>query len=83
MLMNVAEQVAKLCQGLPPDKQAEVLDFVEFLISRQPSMSWNVQKRQEVVARTKGSLRDTRTSSDTFSERKRDEKAQEERRWQA
>ena len=81
--MNVAEQVAKLCQGLPPDKQAEVLDFVEFLVSRQPSTSWNVQKRQEVVARTKGSLRDTRTSSDTFSERKRDEKAQEERRWQA
>ena len=81
--MNVAEQVAKLCQGLPPDKQAEVLDFVEFLVSRQPSTSWNVQKRQEVVARTKGSLRDTHTSSETFSERKRDEKAQEERWWKA
>jgi hypothetical protein len=37
--MNVPEQVAKLCQGLPPDKQEEVLDFVEFLISRQWHMS--------------------------------------------
>ena len=79
--MNVAEQVAKLCQGLPPDKQEEVLDFVEFLVSRQSSTSWTVQKRQEVVARTTGSLRDTRTSSEAFSQRKRDEKAQEERRW--
>jgi hypothetical protein len=35
--MSVSEQVAKLCQGLPPDKQEEVLDFVEFLVSRQSS----------------------------------------------
>ena len=81
--MNVAEQVAKLCQGLPPDKQEEVLDFVEFLVSRQSSTSWSVQKRQEVVARTLGSLKDTRTSSEAFSQHKQDEKAQEERRWKA
>jgi hypothetical protein len=24
--MNLPEQVSKLCQGLPPDKQEEVLD---------------------------------------------------------
>jgi hypothetical protein len=65
--MNVADQVAKLCQGLPLDKQEEVLDFVEFLVSRQSSTSWTVQKRQEVVARTMGSLTGTRTSSEAFS----------------
>ena len=81
--MNVSEQVAKLCQGLPPDKQEEVLDFVEFLVSRQSSTSWSAQKRQEVGTRTMGSLRDTRTSSEAFSECKQDEKAQEERRWKA
>jgi hypothetical protein len=81
--MNVSEQVAKLCQGLPPDKQEEVLDFVEFLVSRQSSTSWSVQKRQAAVTRTMGSLRDTRTSSEAFSQRKQDEKAQEERRWKA
>jgi len=79
--MNVSEQVAKLCQGLPLDKQEEVLDFVEFLVSRQSSTSWTVQKRQEVVTRTMGSLRDTHTSSEAFSQRKQDEKAREERRW--
>jgi len=45
--MNVPEQVAKLCQGLPPEKQEEVLDFVEFLVSRQLPMSWTLEKRQE------------------------------------
>ena len=52
--MNVPEQVAKLCQSLPPDKQEAVLDFVEFLVSRQWHTSWTVEKRQEAVARTMG-----------------------------
>ena len=34
--MNVPEQIAQLSQALPPEKQAEILDFVEFLVSRQP-----------------------------------------------
>ena len=33
--MNGPEQVAQLCQALPLEKQVEVLDFVEFLVSRQ------------------------------------------------
>jgi Protein of unknown function (DUF2281) len=81
--MNVPEQVAKLCQGLPPDKQEEVLDFVEFLVSRQLRTSWTVEKRQEAVARTMGCLSHTRTSSEAFARRKQDEKAHEERRWKA
>jgi hypothetical protein len=81
--MNVPEQVAKLCQDLPPDKQEEVLDFVEFLVSRQLPRSWTVTKRQEVVASTMGSLSHTHTSSEAFSRRKHDEKAHEERRWNA
>ena len=80
-LMNVPEQVAKLCEGLPSDKQGEVLDFVEFLLSRQARTPWTVEQRREVVARTMGSLRDTRTSSETFARRKQEEKATEERRW--
>jgi hypothetical protein len=83
MLMNVPEQVARLCQDLPPDKQGEVLDFVEFLVSRQVHTRWTVEKRQEAVARTMGCLRHTRTSSEAFAQRKQDEKAHEERRWKA
>jgi hypothetical protein len=79
--MNVPEQVAKLCQGLPPDKQEEVLDFVEFLVSRQLPKSWTLEKRQEAVANTLGSLSHTGSSSEAFSQRKQDEKAHEERRW--
>ena len=82
-LMNVPEQVAKLCQGLPSDKQVEVLDFLEFLLSRQASTPWTVEQRREVVARTMGSLRETRTSSEAFARRKQAEKATEERRWKA
>ena len=81
--MNVPEQVSKLCQGLPPDKQEEVLDFIEFLVSRQAHTSWTVEQRREVVARTMGCLRQTRTSSEAFARRKQDEKAHEERRWNA
>jgi hypothetical protein len=79
--MNVPEQVAKLCQGLPSDKQVEVLDFVGFLISRQAHTPWTVEQRREIVARTMGSLHATRTSSEAFTRHKQAEKATEERRW--
>jgi hypothetical protein len=79
--MNVPEQVARLCQGLPLNKQEEVLDFVEFLVFRQFHTGWTVEKRQEVVARTMGCLRHTHTSREAFAQRKQDKKVMEERRW--
>jgi hypothetical protein len=81
--MNVPEQVAKLCHALPPDKQVEVLDFVEFLVSRQSRTIWTVEKRREVVSRTMGCLGNTCTSSEAFARRKQEEKAKEERHWKA
>jgi len=81
--MNVSEQVAKLCEALPLDKQVEVLDFVEFLASRQLQTPWTVEERQAVVARTMGCLRTTRTSNEAFAQRKQEGKAHEERRWKA
>jgi hypothetical protein len=79
--MNVPEQIAQLSQTLPPEKQAEVLDFVEFLASRQPQTTWTVEQRQEIVARTMECLHHTHTSSQAFAQRKQEEKAKEERRW--
>jgi hypothetical protein len=81
--MNVLEQIAKLTQVLPPEKQAEVLDFVEFLVSRQSHTTWTVEKRREIVARTLGCLSYTRTSSAVFTQRKQEEKTKEERRWKS
>jgi hypothetical protein len=79
--MNVPEQIAQLSQALPPEKQAEILDFVEFLVSRQPQTTWTVEKRREIVAKTMGCLRHIRTSSQAFAQRKQEEKVKEERRW--
>lgn len=81
--MNVSEQVAKRCEALPLDKQVEVLDFVEFLASRQSQTPWTVEERQAVVAWTMGCLRMTHTSSEAFAQRKQEEKAHEECRWKA
>jgi hypothetical protein len=79
--MNVPEQIAQLSQALPPEKQAEILDFVEFLVSRQPQTTWTVEQRREIVAKTMGCLRHTHTSSQAFAQRKQEDKAKEERRW--
>ncbi|HJY82159.1 MAG TPA: DUF2281 domain-containing protein [Candidatus Binatia bacterium] len=79
--MSVSEQIAKLSQDLPPEKQTEVLDFVEFLVSRQARTTWTVEERRAVVARTMGCLSGTHASSDAFARHKREEKAKEERRW--
>ncbi len=45
--------------------------------------TWTVEQRREVVARTMGCLRETRTSSEAFAQRKQEEKALEERPWKA
>ena len=79
--MHVPEQIAQLSQALPPEKQAEILDFVELLVSRQPHTPWTVEQRREIVARTMGCLRHTHTSSQAFAQRKQAENAKEERRW--
>ena len=81
--MNLVEQIAKLSRELPEDKQAEVLDFVEFLTSRQTQKTWTVGERQSIVAKTMGCLTGSRTSSGAFAERKREEKAKENRRWKS
>jgi hypothetical protein len=79
--MNLVEQITKLSRALPEEKQEEVLDFIEFLTSRQARRTWTVAERQNIVAKTMGCLAGSRTSSEAFAERKREEKAKEERRW--
>jgi uncharacterized protein DUF2281 len=81
--MNVIEQITKLSRELPQEKQVEVLDFIEFLMSRRMSKVWTVDKRQQVIVRTMGCLARSRTSSEVFAAHKREEKAKEERRWKA
>ena len=35
--MSITERIAKEAKTLPPEKQREVLDFLEFLKSRKPA----------------------------------------------
>jgi hypothetical protein len=81
--MNLIEQITELSRELPPEKQLEVLDFVEFIRSRLAREVWTVDERQRVIARTMGCLAATHTSSELFAQRKKEEKAKEERRWKA
>ena len=81
--MDLVEQIATLSRALPEEKQKEVLDFVEFLTSRQVRKTWTVGERQRIVAKTMGCLAGSRTSSEAFAERKREEKAKEDRRWKS
>ena len=81
--MNVVEQITKLSRELPQEKQMEVLDFIEFLMSRRMPKVWTVDRRQQVIARTMGCLAGSRTSSEAFAERKQEEKVKEEHRWKA
>ena len=67
------EQVAQLCNTLPLDKQAEVLDFVVFLAFRMTPRAWTVAERQAVSAQTMGCLRGTSTNSEAFAQRKQAE----------
>ena len=41
--MSITKQIARLSQNLPPEKQTEVRDFVEFLVSRQVHSSWTAE----------------------------------------
>jgi hypothetical protein len=39
--MNSAtEEIVRVCQALPPDKQTEVADFARFLLARQDDEHW-------------------------------------------
>ena len=68
--MNVPERIAQLSQALPPEKQAEVLDFVEFRDCRQPYLIWRSSSARRLSgARTLGMLRHTRTGSQVFTQR--------------
>ncbi len=39
--MSVAtEEIIRVCEALPPDKQTEVADFARFLLARQDEAAW-------------------------------------------
>jgi hypothetical protein len=38
--MSAVQEIIQLCETLPEDKQAEVVDFARFLLARQDDEAW-------------------------------------------
>lgn len=65
--MSIAERVRDLTQRLPEEKQAEVLDFVEFLQGRAASATEDEAARKaRLRAERFGALRDAFTIAPDF-----------------
>ncbi len=39
-MSTATEEILRVCQALPPEKQAEVADFARFLLSREDEQAW-------------------------------------------
>ena len=39
-MSGTTEQIVKVCEALPPEKQAEVADFARFLLAQQDDEAW-------------------------------------------
>ncbi|MGQ9629867.1 MAG: DUF2281 domain-containing protein [bacterium] len=81
--MTLSEKILNLSRQLPPEEQNEVLDFIEFLISKRRSRLWTLSERKAAIIQTCGILKHTKTSADLFAQRKVEEKRLEERRWKS
>ena len=39
-MSNTTEEIIRVCEALPPNKQTEVADFARFLLARQTDEAW-------------------------------------------
>lgn len=39
-MSRTAEDIVQVCKALPPEKQAELMDFARFLLTRQEDEAW-------------------------------------------
>jgi hypothetical protein len=39
-MSNATQEIIRVCEALPPEKQDEVADFARFLLSRQDEERW-------------------------------------------
>ena len=67
--MNIADRVREVTETLPSEKQAEVLDFVEFLrnrVTREPQGEDDAARKARLRSERFGALRDTFTIAADF-----------------
>ena len=39
-MSNATQEIIRVCEALPPEKQTEVADFARFLLARQDDEAW-------------------------------------------
>ena len=78
MNMQVQQQITERLRLLTPPQLTEVLDFVEFLHTRQHAVSADSSMVDVVYGKYKPFL----SSSENFARRKQEEIRQEEAKWQ-
>jgi len=39
-MSSTTQEIIKVCEALPPDKQCELADFARFLLARQEDEAW-------------------------------------------
>lgn len=40
LAMSTVQEIVQVCEALPEDKQAELVDFARFLLARQSDEAW-------------------------------------------
>ena len=64
-MSTATEEIIRVCEALPPEKQTEVADFARFLLARQSEEAWErIVADQKSRPRLEAFLRESATEGD-------------------
>ena len=64
-MTSATEEIIRVCEALPADKQVEVADFARFLLSRQDEDAWErILAQGEARPRLEAFLRESAAEGD-------------------
>jgi hypothetical protein len=64
-MSNATEEIIRVCEALPPEKQTEVADFARFLLARLDDEAWGrILEEQKRRPRFEAFLRDSAAEGD-------------------
>jgi len=58
-MSSATQEIIRVCESLPPDKQIEVADFARFLLARQGDEAW-----ERILSEEKTRPRETAAEGD-------------------
>ncbi len=64
-MSSATQEIIRVCESLPPDKQIEVADFARFLLARQGDEAWErILSEEKTRPRLEAFLRETAAEGD-------------------